>query len=171
MFSLISNKVSFKYNEKFELKFFYNKKNRDVIDFLGESFNLMNFWKDMEVNVKLLDSQGEEVKMPLNIIFENDGSFTVRASELPRNFRPGQYKLFFTIVDNTDEESETIEIEQAFTWGIMAFNTDKSVYLPDETAYLQMAVLDKNGNTVCNAILRLEIEAPNGTLAVLDTDN
>ncbi len=44
--------------------------------------------------------------------------------------------------------------------GILAVNSDRTEYLPGETATIQMGVLDPNGNTLCDANLELKI---NGT--------
>ena len=46
--------------------------------------------------------------------------------------------------------------------GVLALNTDKQEYLPDETVKVQMAVLDANGHTICNANLVLEINNVKG---------
>ena len=46
-------------------------------------------------------------------------------------------------------------------WGVLAINTNKSIYLPGETAKLSFAVLDDDGNMVCDASLRLKIESEN----------
>ena len=43
---------------------------------------------------------------------------------------------------------------------MLAINTNKSIYLPGEDAYLQMAALTDMGNTICDAPLQLEITAP-----------
>ena len=47
-------------------------------------------------------------------------------------------------------------------WGVIAFNVDKSIYKVGEEAYMQMAVLDEKGNTLCNADLTLEVTSPSG---------
>ena len=49
-----------------------------------------------------------------------------------------------------------------FAWGVLAVNTDKSIYLPGETAALQMGVLDSQGHTICGAPLELTITVPAG---------
>lgn len=48
-------------------------------------------------------------------------------------------------------------IESSFSKGVLALNTDRQEYLPDETVKVQIAALDANGHTVCNANLVLEI--------------
>ncbi|MBI4980669.1 hypothetical protein HZC30_03890, partial [Candidatus Woesearchaeota archaeon] len=61
--------------------------------------------------------------------------------------------------------------EQNFTWGVLAINTYKSIYLPGETAQIAIGVLDNKGNVVCNATIVLEITAPSGSKEVLSTAN
>ena len=82
----------------------------------------------------------------------------------PKNFRPGKYTL--TITDTSGNMTT-----QDFTWGVLAINTDKSIYLPNETAYLAMAVLDNTGEMVCDASVKLEITNPNQQTAVLSTED
>ena len=60
-------------------------------------------------------------------------------------------------------------IIQEFTWGVLAINTNKSIYLPNETAYLQMAVLRDDGHTICDASLKLEITNSKSKTTVLST--
>ncbi|XOB42584.1 MAG: IPT/TIG domain-containing protein [Candidatus Nealsonbacteria bacterium] len=46
-------------------------------------------------------------------------------------------------------------------YGVLAINTNKSVFLPNDTAYFQMAALDEQGyDTVCDADLILTIITP-----------
>jgi hypothetical protein len=66
---------------------------------------------------------------------------------------------------------ENIIIDQDFTWGVLAFNSNKSIYTEGEQAYLQMAVIDNNGDTICYADLNLEITAPDGSIATLSSAN
>ncbi len=47
-------------------------------------------------------------------------------------------------------------------WGVIAFNVDKSIYQVDEEAYMQMAVLNEKGQTLCHADLTLEVTSPSG---------
>ena len=41
--------------------------------------------------------------------------------------------------------------------GILALNSDKQIYIPGETVHLQIAALDPQGHTICNADLELLI--------------
>ncbi len=50
-----------------------------------------------------------------------------------------------------------------FTWGVLAINSHKSIYSPNEEAQVTMGVLDDQGKTVCeNLNLSLIITDPNG---------
>lgn len=68
----------------------------------------------------------------------------------PSEFSPGKYRL-----KATDSTGHTEELE--FFWGVLAINTNKSIYSPDEEAKIAMAVLDEKGMMVCDAKLELRI--------------
>ncbi len=79
------------------------------------------------------------------------GETTVLIVEPSLQFTPGKYKLKVTDAIGHTEE-------QDFLWGILAVNTNKSIYLPGETAKLAMAVLDERGRMVCDANLELRVK-------------
>ncbi|MDO9028587.1 MAG: hypothetical protein Q7U68_07000, partial [Candidatus Roizmanbacteria bacterium] len=83
--------------------------------------------------------------------FKNDNGRFLEI-EKPRQFRPGKYHLKIT-----DGQGQVV-LEQDFTWGVLAINTNKSIYLPNETANLAMAVLDEKSMMVCDAKLKLTIK-------------
>jgi hypothetical protein len=61
------------------------------------------------------------------------------------NFIPGLYKLSLTL--RTLEGD--VNIDQDFTWGVIAVNTNKSIFKPNETAKIGIGVLDNAGRTLC----------------------
>lgn len=61
--------------------------------------------------------------------------------------------------------------EQDFTWGVLAINTHKSIYLPNEAAFVGIAVLDNEGHMVCDADVTLTITDPGNNETVLSTSN
>src|SRR4030042_2968801 len=77
---------------------------------------------------------------------------------------PGAYTLKLT-----DITSGTT-ITQDFTWGVLAINTNNSIYLPDQTVKLSIAVLNEKGRMVCSAKLNLTITDPNGKSTILSTE-
>jgi len=91
----------------------------------------------------------------------------VKVQKPSRAFRPGRYRLKISMVTS----QATIISMQDFTWGVLAINTDKSVYEIGDDAYLQMGVLDDNGNTICDAGLNLDIKSPTGAVTHFSTDN
>jgi hypothetical protein len=154
---LISESLVFGANEKGELEFKYNKNEEQIWDTLKEIMGLGNFWQDVEINAELIDSKGQKVEIPLIIIFESDGSFSVRLSE-SRELQPGEYTIKFHIEDNSGEEIEIFDLSQEFSWGVLAMNFNKHEYTVGEEGYVQMAVLDKLGHTECGAFLQLKIK-------------
>ena len=112
-------------------------------------------------NDELLDLEPEIEKL-------GEGDFSIKIPS-QRAFRAGLYKLKVVLV----MDNKTYVEEQDFTWGVLAINTHKSIYLPDETAFIGIAVLDNEGHMVCDADVTLTITDPgnkdSGT--VLSTGN
>lgn len=93
----------------------------------------------------------------------------VHPKDLP-NFKPGRYKLHLTL--RTIEGS--VNIEQDFTWGVIAVNTDKSIYRPGETANIGFGILNDKGETQCmtgldKAEVWAEITNPEGKITKLSS--
>jgi hypothetical protein len=61
--------------------------------------------------------------------------------------------------------------EQDFTGGVLAINTHKSIYLPNEAASIGIAVLDSEGHMICDADVTLTITDPSNNETVLSTGN
>jgi len=120
----------------------------------------LNDYRDKQPQASLYQ-EGELVE-DIEIKIE-DGNLKIKPD---RNFKPGKYSIKISTNDSKDEE-----VEQEFTWGVLAINTNKSIYLPDEKAYLQMAVLNNDGHTVCGASLKLEILSPTSETTVLSAQD
>ncbi len=90
---------------------------------------------------------------------------TINAPEW--HFRPGRYTLQITLMS----EQVILITHQDFSWGVLAVNVDKSIYQPEDSAYIQMGVLDEKGNTICNAELALAITTPSGIISNFSTQN
>ncbi len=92
------------------------------------------------------------------------GDSIILTVESPSVLIPGKYKLQVTDALNHTEEED-------FTWGLLAINANKSVYLPNEKANLALTVLDEVGKPVCDAKLSLEIRNPNLEIQKLSTED
>lgn len=113
------------------------------------------------IETKLIYSDGQEVFAEIQEIKQGDNT-EIRV--IPSsNFKPGKYKLLITANGQTSE--------QDFSWGVLVINTNKSIYSPNESANLAMAVLDDGGDMVCNAQLDLYITDPSMQASHLSTDN
>ncbi len=110
-----------------------------------------------EIRMILINSRNEEV--PVIFDEQKTNSLTILTIKPPPDFRPGKYIL--RIVDRNGQVTE-----QDFTWGVLAINTNKSIYLPNKQAKLAMAVLDETGRMVCDAKLELKIQ--NSDLGIND---
>lgn len=84
-----------------------------------------------------------------------------------QNFtKPGLYIADFEI----EKDGVTQTVEQEFSWGVLAFNLDKSNYVIGETGTMSIAVLDDSGDIVCDADVELLITDPMGNVTKLSTD-
>ncbi len=156
------NKKSFRGNEKVKV----------IVD------NAENITIDTTVE----NSDGETVD--LEVFTVNEGARKTVTVKPPPHFRPGKYTIQVTTSDGQS-------LEQDFTWGVLAINTNKSIYLsaealakeglPRETAKIGIGVLDEGGQVVCDARVKLEIrpaspelqrgENPKSEITVLSTDD
>jgi murein DD-endopeptidase MepM/ murein hydrolase activator NlpD len=115
-----------------------------------------------DFTVRVLDSKGRAAKVE---ILENDLTDKIQININPsKSFAPGKY------IVEISKDGEVVST-QDFTWGVLAINTNKSIYLPEETAGIAIAVLSETGELVCNANVALTISDPNGAQTVLSTDN
>lgn len=104
--------------------------------------------EDAEIHATLKDKYGREFEAHIQKMVRGD---TTIVRVLPSDeVRPGKYTLTIT-----DENG--VEVEQDFTWGVLALNTNKSVYTPSEKVEFSMAVLDDWGEMVCNADVELRV--------------
>ena len=157
--SVVSEKRDFKVDEDTEFQFKYIKDDRELVGSIQEALNLSDYWEDIDIIAELEDSKGKKVDISSEISLEENGEFSVKFKK-PQVLKPGVYKMLVKIEDESGESTKVQELEQEFSWGVLAINANKSIYLPDETAYLQMAALDSEGHTICDANLRLEIRNP-----------
>ncbi len=79
---------------------------------------------------------------------------------MPRSADPGRYLLK---MDVTTADGSTQRLSQDFLWGVLALNTNKTIYAPGETGRLMMTVLDETGATICDAQINLKVTGPDGS--------
>ncbi|MDO8627739.1 MAG: hypothetical protein Q7K42_04690, partial [Candidatus Diapherotrites archaeon] len=120
-------------------------------------------FKPEKIDAKLIDPIGNEIA--LENIFASKleetkiGEYFI---SLPpkRSFKPGAYQLVVTAEDGNFSYEE----ESAFMWGVIAINTKKSIYKPNETAQFEIVVLDELSFGVCDADMQiiLNVTSPDG---------
>jgi len=120
-----------------------------------------NFQAKEKIKIDLGNYQSEEIVVSLTfqgeeVLEDQEASDDALEISRPRNFKPGKYHL-----NIKDKETEKILFDQDFTWGVLAINTNRSVYTPGQTAKISLAVLDEEGMMVCDAKLKLKIQSSN----------
>lgn len=119
--------------------------------------------KAQNLSIKLFDQGGREVTYNAEEL--SDEYPAVLKIYPKRAFKPGKYRLVIK------DELTGVSSSQDFTWGVLALNTNKSIYAPDETARLHMAVLDNQGEMVCNAKLEVKITDTNNNVTTFSTED
>ena len=121
---------------------------------------------DSQIEARLLTPEGEIEIAPEEIKKRPEGGYRIEINKR-RGFAPGLNRIRI----DTQYEGIPYTADYEFLWGVLAVNTDKSMYLPDETANISMAVLDNQGHMVCDANVTLSIRDPSNTETVLSTEN
>lgn len=164
---LLSDKKDFSVKELPKLKFNFNKK-RGMLGRIGAGLLSLVYdeYSDLQIQASL---EGTQFR-PL-VKYLGRGDFVLDFPEMPRNFKPGKQRIVLSINKPGLAIKEPLNYYRDFTWGVLAFNLNKSYYLPAETAHLAFGVVDDEGHTICDADLKAEITAPDGGVAELSTDN
>ncbi|HZE87012.1 MAG TPA: hypothetical protein VE090_02280, partial [Methylomirabilota bacterium] len=84
-------------------------------------------------------------KMPAAVSVDQSKKQLVVTPEDMPNLKPGMYHLSLQL--RTIEG--VVNVEQDFSWGVIAVNTNKSIYKPGETAKIGLGVLNDKGETLC----------------------
>ncbi len=125
-----------------------------------------NSWKykDEQIQIEIRNKNSGKLHAAF-IQKDSAGKFNISLSD-PNDYDRGMFTL--TVVA---KESFLYErsLTQDFTWGVVAVNTNKSVYTPGETAKLAFGVLNKNGDTICNAQIEITIGDPDKKEETLST--
>lgn len=129
-----------------------------------------NEWQGdgLKINTKLSHTGNPVDDLAVKIEQKNAEEFALSLEDAkPDTFVPGKYTLDITIT--TDKGERTIT--QDFSWGVLAINPQKSIYLSGETAKLGIGVLNETGRTICEAKITLEVTDPEGSKTMLSSEN
>ncbi len=169
---LVSSKKDFKISEEPQFEFYFSKQYNSwakLFAFLKSLF--VDEYKDIKIKAIVRDAHNQEIKgIDFQMQYIDKGRFLLNLLNKSPQLRPGKYSVEI-VINGKITGNKKIKFNQDFTWGVLAFNTNKSIYSSGEEAFLQMAVLDDLGHTICDANLYLEITAPDGGVAYLNTDN
>jgi hypothetical protein len=105
-----------------------------------------------------IDAEGKQNILDALVTESNNGVLILELRPKPGEFKPGIFDLLIQYQDHP-----AYIAEEDFTWGVLAINPDMSVYPVGAIANIDMAVLDKYGEMICDADLLLTITAPDGT--------
>lgn len=123
---------------------------------------------DLSITTSVINTNTLE-EQPVDFTIEKQSATTylITGTNTKNTLVPGKYHLQIDMQKGRAKGSVT----QDFSWGVLAINTNKSVFTPNDTAKIHLAVLDEKGDMVCNADLELNIIDPKGKVTKLNTDD
>ncbi|MDE1829658.1 MAG: hypothetical protein KGI25_04985 [Thaumarchaeota archaeon] len=122
--------------------------------------------KNVTITVDVLDPNGNKVSMPVEFTKLRDGKFDIKLRS-ERAIRAGHY----TIKVMLNQNGKSFVTTSDFEWGLVSLNTNKSVFMPGETANFTIIVLDNAGHSVCNSNIMMNILDPSGKPTTLSSGN
>ncbi|MFM2339462.1 MAG: hypothetical protein RLZZ360_98 [Candidatus Parcubacteria bacterium] len=110
--------------------------------------------------VSIKNPDGTEIPALFDIKYYDDLTWSMQVEELPYTLAPGKYEVTVEVLENGEKFTDTFE----FYWGLLAVNTKKSMYFPNEEVVLNLAALTDSGDTICDANLEMKIIDPKGAI-------
>ena len=168
VFNTVFGQKDFKLAEDLKFEFSYEHKKRNT--FLTELISRFNGEKDINIKSEIISLRGEKIEnYNFEIEYLEQEKFSFKLFPIENDFKPGKYSL--KVMAEKDGQILGTQ-EKEFTWGVLAINFNKSIYsLEDKQVYVQMAVLNDKGNTLCDADLEMTIISPEGNMEYFSTDN
>ncbi len=158
-FELASKNTGFSANQNAEFDFKISK-DQNWLASVGQYFRsfFVDDYKNTDIQAEVENATGNG--LTTEVLREKNGQFSVKAKSVGRQSKPGKYRVKVSVKDANITGGQEAVFYQDFSWGVLAFNSNKSAYLPNEKAYLQFAVLNESGHTVCDAELNVLITGP-----------
>ncbi len=150
---LLDTKRDFSSHERPQFHFQYLPRS---IGLVRSARGLLGIRQFTVTKVELVHRDLGKADAPLSITYGDNDTWSVEIGDLGPEFRPGKYTLRAVI----DEGGATYTDEFDFYWGLLAVNYQESVFTTGEKIRIQMAALSDNGNTLCDAALKLWIAPP-----------
>lgn len=156
----LSLKNGFSFNDELKFDFEFEDKEATGIDKILNP--VKDLFSDRKFNVKkvqLVNMYGNKEEVENSLQYDGKNKVSITLDSKKRTLKPGKYTLETYV--QTDDGEEIMK-QQDFYLGVLAINVNKSVYLPGEKVYLQMAALTDNGHTICDADLWMSVVDPEG---------
>lgn len=122
---------------------------------------------DVRIEAYVVSPDGKENEIDKRLIVKKAHGFFAISVPVPRSFKAGKYTLKVKAFDG----NEVTEHYSSFEWGLVAVNTEKSIYAPYETAIFHIVVLDRESYGVSGAEVNLAVIFPNGETKTISTIN
>ncbi len=83
----------------------------------------------------------------------------------------GVLVLFYSLFLSEGQDNTNLDVKASSSYAVLAINVSKSSYFVGEDVKFDMSVLNRRGNMVCNADIKLEVKEPDGNLITISTSD
>lgn len=130
--NFVSDKTNFQLNENLEFKFDYQE-NKNIFEKIFAGIFGGSKKGKPDIKVYIYGPNGEKIERTLSDVeYQDNGEISIGLTKLSRDYAPGKYKIKLTIEDGSTSSPQATTFEQDFTLGVLAINTNKSIYLSAE---------------------------------------
>ena len=153
---LLTTKREFSIHQQPGFQFQYTPQSNSLMQGIRNAFGVAPF---SVTKVTLKHPLFGESDADYDIGYGDNNVWSLTLKNTKEHLHPGKYTLHVEI----EEGGATYTDEFDFYWGVLAINYNKSVFTPNETAQISIGALSDNGNTICDAPLKLWVTPPSGT--------
>ncbi len=154
--TLLSKEREFSLHQKPTFRFQYKSQSSGLMQGVRKLLGVQSF---TVARIMLRHPHFGDKPAEYDVKYGEGGEWSLQLKDDTGAVRPGKYTLHIEI----EEGGDTYTDEFDFYWGVLAINYAKSISLPGERLDISLAALSNNGNTICDAPLKLWVTTPGGT--------
>jgi hypothetical protein len=152
---LLSKDREFSVHQKPAFRFQYKRQSNSFMQNVRDVFGVTPF---VVSKVLLKHPLFGDTQMEYDVVYGENNEWSLSLKDVSESVRPGKYTLHIEI----EEGGETYIDEFDFYWGVLAINYAKSIYTQGEHVAISLGAISNNGNTICDANLKLWITSAVG---------
>ncbi|KKU78251.1 MAG: hypothetical protein UY04_C0044G0002 [Parcubacteria group bacterium GW2011_GWA2_47_7] len=148
--TLLSKDREFSMRQAPSFQFQYKRQSNGLMQGARDVFGVKPFTIS---RVVLKYSSSNDIPVDYEITYGDNNEWSLLLKDKHGIALPGKYTIHIEI----EEGGDTYVDEYDFYWGVLAINFNKTVFTPRENVDISIGALSNNGNTLCDANLKMWI--------------